>query len=67
MFSGKFTLCYHSNHPKDGAGKYEVIGTVTAGTIPTFKVSPGKVARITTGSPVPEGADAVVMVTYLVT
>ena len=47
---------------QDGAGKYEVIGTVTAGTIPSFKVSPGKIARITTGSPVPDGADAIVMV-----
>lgn len=39
-----------------------MIGTVTAGRIPEFKVSPGCIARITTGAPLPEGADAIVQV-----
>lgn len=47
---------------EDGPGVYPVIGSVTAGSIPPFKVQKGTVARITTGSAVPEGADAIVMV-----
>jgi len=47
---------------EDGPGEYPVIGTVTAGTLPSFKVEKGTVARITTGSPLPEDADAIVMV-----
>jgi gephyrin len=35
---------------------------VTAGRIPEFAISKGQIARITTGAPMPEGADAVVMV-----
>ncbi|MEZ4866832.1 MAG: molybdopterin-binding protein [Caldilineaceae bacterium] len=46
----------------DGPGDYPVIGEVTAGRVATFTVEPGSVAYITTGAPVPPGADAVVMV-----
>jgi gephyrin len=46
----------------DGPGEYPVIGEVTAGHPADFRVRPGVVAYITTGAPVPEGADGVVMV-----
>ena len=46
----------------DGPGEYPVIGTVTAGRVAAFSVQPGTIAYITTGAPVPVGADAVVMV-----
>src|SRR5690606_11865576 len=46
----------------DGPGDYPVIGEVTAGRVAPFTVTPGAVAYITTGSPLPAGADAVVMV-----
>lgn len=46
----------------DGPGEYPVIGEATAGRMATFTVKPGSVAYITTGAPVPYGADAVVMV-----
>lgn len=46
----------------DGPGDYPVIGEVTAGHVANFTVQPGTVAYITTGAPVPPGADAVVMV-----
>ncbi len=47
---------------QDGPGVYPVIGEVTAGRMADFRVEPGAVAYITTGAPLPEGADAVVMV-----
>ncbi|MFN3335422.1 MAG: molybdopterin molybdenumtransferase MoeA, partial [Caldilinea sp.] len=46
----------------DGPGVYPVIGEVTAGRVADFTVRPGTVAYITTGAPLPAGADAVVMV-----
>ncbi len=46
----------------DGPGRYPVIGEVTAGRVADFGVEPGSVAYITTGAPMPAGADAVVMV-----
>ena len=46
----------------DGPGAYPVIGAVTAGRVADFTVQPGTVAYITTGAPLPPGADAVVMV-----
>ena len=46
----------------DGPGDYPLIGTVTAGRVPDFRVKPGTLAYITTGAPLPAGADAVVMV-----
>jgi molybdopterin molybdotransferase len=39
-----------------------VIEEVTAGQVPTRRVEPGTATRIMTGAPLPEGADAVVMV-----
>lgn len=46
----------------DGAGWRELIGEQLAGYMADLHVRPGTVARITTGSPLPSGADAVVMV-----
>lgn len=46
----------------DGPGDYPVIGEATAGRVADFTVAAGTVAYITTGAPVPAGADAVVMV-----
>ena len=46
----------------DGPGEYPIVGTVTAGRVADFQVQPGTVAYITTGAPLPPGADAVVMV-----
>ncbi|MBW7883619.1 MAG: molybdopterin molybdenumtransferase MoeA [Caldilineaceae bacterium] len=46
----------------DGPGDYPVVGTVTAGQVAGFTVTAGTVAYITTGAPLPSGADAVVMV-----
>lgn len=48
----------------DGAGWRELIGEQLAGYIADLIVRPGTVARITTGSPLPPGADAVVMVEH---
>ncbi len=39
-----------------------VIGEIAAGAAPDRPVGPGEVVRIMTGAPMPEGADAVVMV-----
>jgi putative molybdopterin biosynthesis protein len=39
-------------------------GTVSIGKLPRVKVASGKAAEIVTGAPMPEGADAVVMVEY---
>lgn len=39
-----------------------VVEHVPAGTAPAVRVGPGEASRIMTGAPVPEGADAVVMV-----
>ena len=44
------------------SGPRTVIEEVTAGRIPQRTVTPGTATRIMTGAPVPEGADAVVMV-----
>ena len=46
----------------DGPGSYPLIGEVSAGALADFAVEPGTVAYITTGAPLPEGADAVVMI-----
>jgi len=48
----------------DGPGEYPVVGLVSAGNLSEIRVSSGKIAQITTGSPIPEGADAVVMVEH---
>eukprot|EP00960_Hanusia_phi_P051013 760554-Hanusia_phi.AAC.5 len=48
----------------DGAGEFEVVGSSRAGGAggAGTAVSPGTVCYITTGAPLPAGADAVVMV-----
>ncbi len=46
----------------DGPGDYALVGEVSAGALADFAVEPGTVAYITTGAPLPEGADAVVMI-----
>lgn len=46
----------------DGPGTYPIVGEVTAGVVPEFTVTSGSVAYITTGAPIPTGADAVIMV-----
>lgn len=46
----------------DGPGWRELIGDQAAGYVADLLVRPGTTARITTGAPLPPGADAVVMV-----
>lgn len=46
----------------DGAGPRKVSGDSTAGSNPTSELVPGLCMRISTGAPVPKGADAVVQV-----
>lgn len=46
----------------DGAGLRRLVGDQTAGYVDDLRVEPGTAARVTTGAPVPAGADAVVMV-----
>ena len=46
----------------DGPGDYPLVGEVSAGALAEFGVEAGTVAYITTGAPLPAGADAVVMV-----
>ena len=46
----------------DGAGTFEVVEDVPAGVFPRVRLTPGKVAKVMTGAPLPEGADAVVPV-----
>ncbi|BFZ58841.1 hypothetical protein PYCC9005_005906 [Savitreella phatthalungensis] len=44
-----------------GPGTYPVVGASVAGSEP-LTLTPGQVARITTGAPLPQGADEVIMV-----
>ena len=47
----------------DGPGTYPLVSIITAGDLPSpVQLVPGQVSRITTGAPLPAGADAVVMV-----
>ncbi len=46
----------------DVPGRLHVVETVAAGAVPRFAVPAGGATRIMTGAPVPDGADAVVMV-----
>ena len=50
-----------------GAGRYDartlhIVETVYTGQVPSRPIRPGECAEIATGAPMPEGADAVVMV-----
>jgi molybdenum cofactor synthesis domain-containing protein len=46
----------------DGAGRRALVGDQAAGYVEDIVIQPGQAARVTTGAPVPPGADAVVMV-----
>lgn len=46
----------------DGPGQRRIVGDQAAGYVAGVEIRPGLAARITTGAPVPSGADAVVMV-----
>jgi molybdopterin molybdotransferase len=46
----------------DGRASLDVVQEITAGQVPRLPVHPGQAARVMTGAPVPDGADAVVMV-----
>ncbi len=46
----------------DVPGDLDVLETIAAGRVPSREVGPGQASRIMTGAPIPEGADAVVMV-----
>jgi molybdenum cofactor synthesis domain-containing protein len=46
----------------DTPGTLRVIGELPAGTAPTIPIGAGEAIRIMTGAPIPDGADAVVMV-----
>jgi molybdopterin molybdotransferase len=47
-----------------GVGPLTVVEEITAGMTPTRALGKGEAARIMTGAPVPDGADAVVMVEH---
>ena len=47
-----------------GIREFRVTGEVTAGDWPRMPVEPGAAIRIMTGAPMPEGADAVVMIEH---
>jgi molybdopterin molybdotransferase len=46
----------------DTPGTLRVVGELPAGTAPTIPVGTGEAIRIMTGAPIPDGADAVIMV-----
>jgi molybdenum cofactor synthesis domain-containing protein len=46
----------------DGAGLRRLVGDQAAGYVGNIRVEPGTAARVTTGAPIPPGANAVVMV-----
>ncbi|KDO33385.1 hypothetical protein SPRG_02192 [Saprolegnia parasitica CBS 223.65] len=46
----------------DGLGQYPVLDRIAAGDAPGSQVTPGCVAYVTTGCPLPDGADAVVKI-----
>jgi molybdenum cofactor synthesis domain-containing protein len=46
----------------DTPGRLRVVGELPAGRAPTIAIGPGEAIRIMTGAPMPDGADAVVMV-----
>ena len=47
-----------------GTAEFDVLEEVTAGAVPSRTVTSGTSTRIMTGAPLPEGADAVVMMEY---
>lgn len=57
-----YAVVAQSVRAEDVPGEYRLVGEVRAGRMAEFELSPGEVAYITTGAPMPPGADAVVMV-----
>jgi molybdopterin molybdotransferase len=51
-----------SDDLRGGARRLAVVEEITAGSTPRQPLGPGQSARIMTGAPLPEGADAVVMI-----
>lgn len=51
---------HSSDSALDQITDFHLIGTIAAGSDPDFSLEPGEAARIMTGAPVPEGADAVI-------
>ncbi len=49
---------------EDSPVELRVVEHIPAGVVPARAVGPGEASRIMTGAPMPEGADAVVMVEY---
>jgi molybdenum cofactor synthesis domain-containing protein len=47
---------------RERPGRVRLIGRVYTGEVPTVRVEPGVCVEIATGAPMPEGADAVIMV-----
>jgi molybdenum cofactor synthesis domain-containing protein len=47
---------------EDTPGRLQVVGELAAGAAPTTPVGAGEAIRIMTGAPMPDGADAIVMV-----
>ena len=45
-----------------GAAELTVLEEVTAGAVPRYPLGPGQTTRVMTGAPIPDGADAVVMI-----
>ena len=56
----KDTFGAEENNPK----KLKICGTISIGEPPKIAIAQGEAAEIVTGAPIPEGADAVVMVEY---
>jgi len=48
----------------DGTARLTILEEVVAGDVPTMRVDRGTATRIMTGAPLPDGADAVVMVEH---
>jgi molybdenum cofactor synthesis domain-containing protein len=46
----------------DGSGPRRIVGDQMAGYVAGVQVKPGTAARVTTGAPIPSGADAMIMV-----
>ena len=48
----------------ESGARFKIVGIVRIGTIPRFSIKPGEAARVATGSFLPNGASAVLMVEY---
>lgn len=46
----------------DGPGWHQIVGDQVAGYMAELQITPGTAARVTTGAPIPAGADTMVMV-----